>query len=270
MWMETAEGGLAAVVHGPSTVRWTHDGRVVEVEARTDYPFDESISYRIRLPEAGLPISFALRLRVPGWCEAPRLAVNASSEAGRVVEDYLVIEREWSDGDLVELRLPMTPRAIPRARGAAGLALGPLVLAFSPGEIWQRLPGSVAFGDWEVRPRRAWNMALAVHPETVASVARVERPGVGSPPFGLRTGPPPFGLDGVPLKVWLPGRRVPEWRLERGSAAPPPAVSGDATDVDRLMPLVPYGCARLRIAEFPTARPLAGHLAAGDHGDRPP
>jgi hypothetical protein len=270
MWMEVPENGLAAVVHGPSTVRWAHDSRVVEVEARTDYPFDETISYRVRLPEAGASISFPLRLRLPAWCETPRLALNGSEEAGRVAGDYLLIERQWSDGDLVELRLPMTPRAIPRTRGAAGLALGPLVLAFSPGEIWQRLPGSVAFGDWEVRPRRAWNMALAVEPETVASVARVERAGVGSPPFGLRTGPPPFGLDGVPLKVWLPGRRVPDWHLEHGSAAPPPAVPGEAVDVDRLIPLVPYGCARLRIAEFPIAPPLASHLAAGDPGDTPP
>lgn len=270
MWMETPEGGLAAVIHGPSTVRWMHDGHVVEVEARTDYPFAETISFEVRLPEGGLPISFPIRLRVPGWCETPRLAVNGASEAGRVIGDYLVIEREWSDGDLVELRLPMTPRTIPRPREATGVALGPLVLAFSPGEIWQRLPGSVAFGDWEVRPRRAWNMALAFLPETLASVSRVERPGIASPPFGLRTGPPPFGVEGVPLKVWLPGRRVPEWRLEGGSAAPPPAVSGEAADVDRMMPLVPYGCARLRITEFPTARPLAGQLAEAEPGEPPP
>jgi hypothetical protein len=269
MWMET-DGGLAAVVHGPSTVSWVHGGYVVEVEARTDYPFDETIRYEVRLPEPGVPISFPLRVRVPGWCETPGLALDGSGAAGQVAGDYLVIDREWADGDVVELRLPMAPRAIPRGRGATGVALGPLVLAFSPGEIWQRLPGSAAFGDWEVRPRRTWNMALAIEPETVAALARVERAGVGSPPFGLRTGPPPFGLEGVPLKVWLPGRRVPEWRLEGGSAAPPPAVLGEAADVDRLVPLVPYGCARLRIAEFPTAQPLAAHQVASAPGDPPP
>ena len=50
----------------------------------------------------------------------------------------------------------------------------------------------------------------------------VERLPVGSPPFGLRTASPPFGFDGVPLKVWVPGRRVADWRLHEGSAAPVP------------------------------------------------
>ena len=149
----------------------------------------------------------------------------------------------------------MTVRAIPRRDGAMGVALGPLVLAFSPGEIWERIPGSNAFGDWEVRPRRSWNMALAVAPQTVGSAATIERTPVESPPFGLRTGAPPWGIDGVPLKVWVPGRRIPGWKLEGNSAAPPPTGPFEASETDRQIPLVPYGSARVRVAEFPVATP---------------
>jgi hypothetical protein len=141
-----------------------------------------------------------------------------------------------------------------------------LVLAYAPGEIWERLPDSAGFGDWEVRPRRSWNMALVLDPDGVTDVARVERLGVASPPFGLRTGSPPFGLDGVPLKVWVPGRRIDTWRMQDGSA-PLPAGPLPAAEFDRPLPLVPYGNARIRIAEFPLAEP--SHLGARDT-DAPP
>jgi hypothetical protein len=150
------------------------------------------------------------------------------------------------------------------AEWGIGLSLGPLVLAYAPGEIWERLPGSPAFGDWEVRPRRAWNVAVVLDPDRPVDGAVVERPGVASPPFGLRTGAPPFGLEGVAVKVWVPGRRAPAWRMVDGSA-PLPAEPVPSWDFDWPIPLEPYGNARIRIAEFPLAAPSdLGGRAPGD------
>jgi glycosyl hydrolase family 127 (putative beta-L-arabinofuranosidase)/beta-L-arabinofuranosidase (glycosyl hydrolase family 127) len=255
MWMATSGGGLAAIVHGPSTVQWQHGGATVTLEARTDYPFGETIEYVLH---TGEPLAFALRIRVPGWCDRPQLALNGAPLGADTVGGHLVIDRTWSDGDRVSATFPMETRAIPRARGATGLALGPLVLAYSPGEVWRRVPDSPGFGDWEVSPRRSWNLALAIDETTIGQTARVERSGPASPPFGLRTGAPPFGVEGVPLKVWVPGRRVPDWLLDRNSAASPPDSPVEGIDLDRPIPLVPYGSARVRIVEFPTALPSGG------------
>jgi hypothetical protein len=261
MWMEPHDGGIAAVAYGPSAVRLSRPAGAITIEARTAYPFDETVALEIATAQ---PVEFPLWLRVPGWCDSPRLRVNRSSAGARRIGDYLVLDRPWRDGDLVELRMPMTVRAVPRQGGAAGVSLGPLVLAFSPGEIWERVPGSTGPGDWEVRPRRSWNIALAIEPATIASVATIERVPVGSPPFGLQTGPPPFGLRGVPLKVWLPGRRAPGWQLEGNSASAPPAGTIPASEPDRPVPLVPYGSARLRVAEFPLALPQPTSAPAAD------
>lgn len=252
MWMETPDGGLAAVVHGPSTVRWTTAGQAVEIEAVTEYPFGESITYTIRSEGVA---RFPLRLRVPGWCRSPLLQVNGRMREAAPDRGFVTLDREWAHGDRVEFRLPMEVRIIPRPRGAVGVYLGPLVLAFSPGEIWHRLPGSGAFGDWEVRPRRSWNMALIVGPDGLPRSVRIERFGSVSPPFGLRTGQPPFGVECVPLKVWLAGTRASDWLLLLNDAPPPPESPIERVDFEFSLPLVPYGCARLRIAEFPTARP---------------
>jgi uncharacterized protein len=254
MWMGSRDGGLVAVAYGPSTVEQDIDGVRVTITEVTDYPFSETLTFRVSTTGA---VAFPLRLRIPGWCPAPLVRL-AGAEVDAVVDDgFLRIDRTWADGDIVELSLPMTVTATQQPSGGIGLSLGPVVLAYSPGEIWTRLPDTPGFGDWEVRPRRSWNAALVVDPARVAEVAAVQRMPVGSPPFGLRTGSPPFGLDGVPLKVWVPGRRVAGWRLHEGSAAPVPSGPFPSHDFDWPFPLVPYGSARLRIAEFPVAAPSA-------------
>lgn len=259
MWL-SSDDGLAAVVHGPATVRWSHEGRDVAIEAATRYPFDDRITYTVRMAS---PVDFELRLRIPAWCDRPEVAVNGSTVAPGSANTWVALHRVWADRDQVTLRLPMTVRPISRGRGASGVALGPLVLAYSPGEVWERLPGSPAFGDWEVRPRRSWNVGLAVHRDQLAAVARVERLAVESPPFGLRTGSPPSGIDGVALKVWVPGRRLPNWLLERNSAAEPPSGLPDGPDLVAPVPLVPYGSARIRVTEFPTV-PTEGGAPSGE------
>jgi hypothetical protein len=249
MWL-AADDGIAAVAHGPSTVRWSHEGHDIDIVAATGYPFDERITYTIR---SATPVELTLRLRIPAWCSRPEVTVNGRSIEPPWVDGWVALRRAWSNDDEVTLRLPMTVRSIPRAGGSTGVALGPLVLAFSPGEVWERLPGSAAFGDWEVRPRRSWNIGLAVDPEDLAAVARVERLAIDSPPFGLRTTSPPFGVEGVAVKVWVPGRRLSDWHLEGNSAAPPPSARPEGPDIVTPVPLVPYGAARVRIAEFPTS-----------------
>jgi len=69
-----------------------------------------------------------------------------------------------------------------------------------------------------------------------------------------KTGPGewPFGNEEPPVTIHAKGRRVPEWTLVDNSAGPTPdsPVTSDAPLED--IELIPYGCANLRITEFPT------------------
>jgi uncharacterized protein len=103
----------------------------VGVTVETNYPWDGRIELTIT-ETRGQP--WELRLRRPGWCEAPSLRV-----AGQPVDvdargaDYISIKRDWQMGDRVELTLPMPPRLVeanPRlesARGCAAIERGPMV-----------------------------------------------------------------------------------------------------------------------------------------------
>ncbi|WP_235886305.1 glycoside hydrolase family 127 protein [Paenibacillus cymbidii] len=108
------------------------DGRRVRVIVETDYPWDGDIRLRLAMDE---PTRFALKLRIPGWCEAYELAVNGSPAADGAGPErgYESIDREWSAGDEIRLRLHMPVERVyahPDVRhniGHAALQRGPLV-----------------------------------------------------------------------------------------------------------------------------------------------
>ncbi len=53
------------------------------------------------------------------------------------------------------------------------------------------------------------------------------------------------------MKLAAKGRRVPEWKLVNGSAAPPPQSPVQSNEPLETLTLIPYGSAKLRITAFP-------------------
>lgn len=111
----------------------TQVGDDIEVTLRqeTRYPWDGEILLHVDpLNEA----DFTLALRLPAWCEAPRLSVNGEI-AGDVAlcDGYAYLRRTWRAGDQVRLSLPMPPRRVwadPRVRhdvGKVAVTRGPVL-----------------------------------------------------------------------------------------------------------------------------------------------
>ena len=80
------------------------------------------------------PAKFALRLRVPGWCQNASVAVNHRVTQVTVAQrGYLVLDRAWKRGDRVELDLPMPVQRVaanPQVKADQGLLAiqrGPIV-----------------------------------------------------------------------------------------------------------------------------------------------
>jgi uncharacterized protein len=262
LWMGTPSGGLAAVAYAPNRVSATvADGASVMLETITDYPFKDTVQINIALDR---PARFEVLLRVPAWCDAPTVRVNAEAlEVERSPEGFLRLEREWRTGDRIELALPMRVSPLERSNNAMALTLGPITLAFAPGEVWERIPGSAGFGDYEVRFRRSWGYALALDP-ALAHECRVERLDIPSPPFSHRIGAAPIGVEDVPLRVHVTADLLTTWGLERNSAAPPPIITTPLLR-KHTIPLIPYGCARIRVAEFPVVRKVTTHSEPDRH-----
>ncbi|HUA14285.1 MAG TPA: beta-L-arabinofuranosidase domain-containing protein [Verrucomicrobiae bacterium] len=116
----------------PSSVRWTQDGAPVALTQKTEYPYESSIRLEVRAAKAA---KFAVNLRIPAWADNVSFAVNGKRETA-AAGAFARIEREWKNGDRIDLELPMATRlepVDPQHADTVALLVGPLVL-FSIGE----------------------------------------------------------------------------------------------------------------------------------------
>jgi hypothetical protein len=116
------------------TVRVPFPGGEVTLRVETDYPWDGRVAFRLETPA---PVSFALHVRKPGWCERAQLTLEGVAD-NRQPDDtgYWRFDREWKDGDSLELRLDLpvvrlvAHPNIMACRGQVALQRGPLVYGF--------------------------------------------------------------------------------------------------------------------------------------------
>ena len=95
----------------PSTVTWEREGGTVRLTQETDYPEAETVGMRLAMDR---PMRFALRMRVPGWSDGVRLSVNGRpADVPAKPGTWASLDREWKDGDRVELTITLRFRAEP-------------------------------------------------------------------------------------------------------------------------------------------------------------
>lgn len=119
----------------------------ISLNLATEYPWDGKVKLVIEPPRR---MHYGLRLRIPGWAKGQvvpgdlyrftdagssraRILVNGQSIEYKEENGYAVLERDWNNGDVVELHLPMEIRKIVARdeviedRQRVALQRGPLV-----------------------------------------------------------------------------------------------------------------------------------------------
>ena len=187
-------------------------GSVVRIVQETDYPWSGSVRLKM---SAGAQLR--LLLRVPGWARGKVLGgelyrfeqpanysvsirINGAAVEYVMEKGYAVLSREWRDGDIVDLDLPMPVRAVvcdervAANRGKAALQRGPLVYcvegrdAAMPLESLQLDGQAARHGTLEPR----WE------PELLGGVMSIRGPGFMANPYYAWA-----NRGAGPMRVWL-------------------------------------------------------------------
>ena len=128
-----SNNGVVLNYYGPSAIQApTPNHGTLTIEQKTDYPFSGNVEIKVRLARSE---KFELKLRIPAWSAATRLAINGSAVSGVNAGTYQSITRVWNDGDTVSLDLDMSPHYWVGEReleGKVSLYRGPILLAFDP------------------------------------------------------------------------------------------------------------------------------------------
>ena len=101
----------------------TPSGKKVTLNSTSDYPVGDKYSLALFLEEDE---KFELLIRIPDWCDEATLTVG--DEMRKVYPGYVSIDREWSDGDTVEVDLPHHLKSH-YLNGKTAYTYGPIVLA---------------------------------------------------------------------------------------------------------------------------------------------
>ncbi|HOW66943.1 MAG TPA: glycoside hydrolase family 127 protein [Candidatus Paceibacterota bacterium] len=255
LWYATPGNGLAAVLYAPCRVSAkVGEGETVTITESTRYPFEETI----RLTVTSSPgVRFPLYLRVPGWCDRPEVRINGRRVRTQVEPGTFVkVDREWCQGDEVELILNMEVRlrTWEKNRGTVSVDRGPLTYSLWIGEKYVRHGGTDRWPAWDIFPETPWNYGLELKSGNPARGFKVIH----------RSWPAddqPFEARQSPIQLRAKGRRIPQWQLdEKGlvrEVQASPVISREPLEE---ITLIPMGAARLRISAFPVIGPGLGAL----------
>jgi hypothetical protein len=262
MWMATNDNGLALVTYGPSVVKAkVGKGTEVIVTEETNYPFSGTVRLTIN---TGKAVTFPIDMRIPGWADSATILFKGKTVSVRNISEYKLKER-WQDGDQIIIELPMKLRIERTYNNSISLLRGPLFFSLRIDKEYKSIianydnfgyKGSV---DWEINPKSAWNYGLLMSKQNIMRGIKVTEMPVSKYPFSDR-GDMIWSADSGKYFVWTQdapvliqarGMKIPEWTLKSNSADVPPLSPVKPEGDPEIITLVPYGCARLRITEFP-------------------
>ena len=176
-----------------------------------------------------------------------------------------MISERWRNGDQITIEIPMEVRTEKRYNNSLSLLRGPLYFSLRIEKEYKSVKinydnfqykGSV---DWEINPKSPWNYGLLIDKENLTRGIKVTQNPIGKYPFSDK-GDMVWLADSAkyiavtqeaPVVISVRGIQIPEWIMKNNSADIPPLSPVKPIGDPEKITLVPYGCAKLRITEFP-------------------
>ena len=165
-----------------SELNWREKG--IRLRQETGFPYSETS--RITITEG--KGQFPLLVRYPGWVKPGELKVAVNGKAVDLISgpaSYVVIDRPWKKGDVVEVRFPMhnSVKYLPNLPQYIALMHGPIMLAMKTGteDLAHLIADDSRFGQLAVGKKLPVNEAPILINNHVEEIANQLQPIAGKP-----------------------------------------------------------------------------------------
>ena len=125
---QVAENTIRVNLYAQSQATMTLAGKKpleVEMVQQTDYPASDKIEIEVNPARKA---TFAVAVRIPAWSKIAEVEVNGVKQTGVMQGAYLPIEREWTKGDKITVKLDLRARLVEHNNHQA-IVRGPVVFA---------------------------------------------------------------------------------------------------------------------------------------------
>lgn len=130
----------------PSTVSWKRNSSIIKLTQLTDFPYSDTTEFKISIVK---PEKFGIGIRIPEWLSSPVTAtVNGQHAEYKIENGWLILDRQWKNGDKLQMTMPMDFRLNVLDKGEGrptAIMYGPLVMAFSSADYTL---GSSKYNEW--------------------------------------------------------------------------------------------------------------------------
>ncbi|HTS12677.1 MAG TPA: beta-L-arabinofuranosidase domain-containing protein [Candidatus Limnocylindrales bacterium] len=203
----------------PSEVRWKEKGITIRQETR--FPAEAGSTFIVKTAQ---PVEAGVNIRIPTWVgDGGSASVNGKPlEAFSNAGSYLEIRRRWSDGDRIEVKLPMGLHAEPLPGDPTQQAAlyGPIVLAGNLGtqDLTREMQYDVDHGTTELSPPHARpvgdSQITVKSPDDFRSMAWLEP--VKGEPLTFQTVGQKQATTLIPLNRVIGERYAAYWKVDSG------------------------------------------------------
>ncbi|KAH8586555.1 hypothetical protein B0O99DRAFT_701834 [Bisporella sp. PMI_857] len=252
-YVKKGDDDLVHMLLGPTSVKTDLKGKAVTISCDTNYPFSDELRYKINSET-----DFNFYVRIPEWTVKQKAKVHlAGDEAknftvGNGLHRFFVKKGQTS----LSVQLPMEITTVTRNQ-TIGVYRGPLLYAadieylYTPHQPlnWtDRTPldnseVSPHSKDYVLEPTSEWR--YAIDPSTLKVSEDC--------PKNTKLANPVFTRGGSPIRLEVDAYPI-DWPETLGTAALPPVDPIVDRSTKATLKLIPFGAAKLHIAQFPIAK----------------
>ena len=247
LWYATTDGGVAALVYGPSKLETKlPNGVELTIDEQTQYPFEDQIKFIVQPSKSS---EFPIEFRVPIWCKEAIIHVNGKEikreKGGQIVR----IKRTWNKNDQVDLFFPNEITTKNWAKNSRSIEKGALIYALKiKEEVTKQIHPQE--GEYlEIMPKSDWNFGLL----KITIANPIPNTSFHTVPF-----PKDFKWNSMssPFEITTLGKKIPDWKTQDGVAHQPITTrtgvyEGSINKESETIHLIPFGFTRLRVVAFP-------------------